>query len=161
MAKIQEQLKQDMKEAMRNRKENPERLSVIRMIIDRIQKKEKEVQKELNHEEVIQILQTFKKQNGEEIDAFTGATISDTHMEKIKKLTREIGVIMSYLPQQMTHEQVKVAVLSIIDENSNLRGNINKGSLMKVVMPQLKGKADNKTISDVVGEIIVEYNDGC
>lgn len=62
-----------------------------------------------------------------------------------------MGYINELAPRMMNKDEVKSAVLHILATNDTDRN--NKGSIMKVVMPQLKGKADGKLINKVVTEI--------
>lgn len=62
--------------------------------------------------------------------------------------------VNEYLPQQMTFEEVQTAVKDFLVQFSiNNPGPINKGLVMKEIMPKLKGKADGKMINQVVTEI--------
>lgn len=62
-----------------------------------------------------------------------------------------MGYIEELAPKMMSEDEVKAAVLNIIAENDI---QMNKGAIMKVVMPQLKGKAEGKVINKVVGELL-------
>ena len=62
--------------------------------------------------------------------------------------------VNEYLPQQITFEEVQTAVKDFLVQFSiNNPGPINKGLVMKEIMPKLKGKADGKMINQVVTEI--------
>lgn len=151
MTTIKEQLTNEMKVAMKNK--DSLKLSSIRLMLDRIQKKEKDDQKEMSDQDVIQVLQTFKKQIEESKIYFEGM---DDVQHKIDNLNREIAVVDFFLPQQMNRKEVMEAVQQLLNKNSNVGIVHNKGTLMKLVMSELKGKADNKTISNVVDEILKE-----
>ena len=59
-------------------------------------------------------------------------------------------VIKEYAPQLMSAEEVK----KIVEEKfAEVIATKNKGQIMKVVMPELKGKADGKVINQVVAEL--------
>lgn len=148
---INAQLTADMKDAMRA-KDKP-RLATIRMVIDRMQKKEKDAQRELSEEETISVIQTFKKQTEEEISGYQEAG-NEARVEELKK---SLEVITKYLPAQMGEEEVYALVVSIakgLTETEREKGKevnvIGKGDLMKTAMQQMKGKADNRTINQAV-----------
>ena len=62
--------------------------------------------------------------------------------------------VNEYLPQQMTFEEVQTAVKDFLVQFSiNNPGPINKGLIMKEIMPKLKGKADGKIINQIVTEL--------
>lgn len=154
MTTIKEQLTNEMKVAMKNKDDL--KLSSIRLMLDRIQKKEKDIQKDLNEQDIVQILQTFKKQIEEEKEYFEKDSLLknvDT-MLRINYLKQQLITVDFFLPKQMNKEEVMEVIQKLLNNNSNVGIVHNKGTLMKLVMPELKGKADNKTIGNVVDEIL-------
>lgn len=65
----------------------------------------------------------------------------------------ELAIIDSYLPRQMTREEVEVVVRETADALgvSDMSG---MGPLMKQVMAELKGKADGRLVNEVVREVL-------
>lgn len=65
----------------------------------------------------------------------------------------EINILMRYLPEQMSDEAIKVAISSIIAETgaSSMK---DMGKVMGLANQRLAGKADGKTISAVVKELL-------
>ena len=61
---------------------------------------------------------------------------------------KELAIIEKYLPQQMSKEEVVEIVLAIIEKNKPE----NFGEAMKLVMAELKGKADGKIVAEVIKE---------
>lgn len=143
---IKEQLMADMKEAMKAK--DKASLATIRMMIDRIQKNEKEVMREAQPDEVIRIIQTFKKQTEEELADFTKVGNQD----KIKELKANLELIKKYLPEMMSREQVKEELANVLHSVQKV-GNVAKGDFIKLAMNCLKSRAENKTISEVVNEL--------
>ena len=68
----------------------------------------------------------------------------------------KMAVITEFVPSMMSEEEVQKAVREIIASGSAEQ--IAVGTIMKVVMPQLKGKADGKVINKVVSDIVKEMN---
>jgi uncharacterized protein YqeY len=60
---------------------------------------------------------------------------------------------MSYLPEQMGREEIVAAARQAMDA-VGARGPSDKGRVMAQLMPQLKGKADGRVISEVVSELL-------
>jgi uncharacterized protein YqeY len=145
---IKEQLTGDMKQAMRDK--DKASLVTIRMLIDVIQKKEKDLLRDATEDEVIQVLQTFKKQNEESLEAF--AQRGDT--ERVQEKDHVRTIIDNYLPTQLKRDEIYTLVDLEVQKLQFVSLPINKGSLMKAVMPWVKGKADNKIISEVVDEAL-------
>lgn len=145
---IKQQLTDAMKEAMRNKDKGT--LTTIRLLIDRIQKKEKDLLRDLTEDEVVQVLQTFKKQVREEADAFANAGKFSREAELIDS----IFLVDKFLPQQMTKEEIQVVVVDVIEGLLGSGQVPNKGLVMKNLMPLVKGKADNKLVNEVVTETL-------
>ncbi|MCY9737491.1 GatB/YqeY domain-containing protein [Paenibacillus alvei] len=143
---IKDNLSRDMKLALKHDKLA---LSTIRMIVDRIQKKEKELNKDLTESEIVEVLQSFKKQTNEEIDAFARAN----NAERVNKLHYDIQVIDTYLPRQMTGDEIYEVVNQVIEDLKSEGHAIYKGMVMKNVMPLVKGKADNSLVNRIVTEL--------
>jgi len=145
---IKEELKHKIKEAMRNK--DKVALNTFRLVVDRIQKKEKDLLRDLTEDEVVSIIQTFKKQLNEEIEAFDKAGKA----EKVKGLEISVSIVDKLLPQQMTEDEIILTIHLTIASMQRSNGKINKGSVMKEIMPYVKGKADNKKVSELVSEIL-------
>ncbi|MCF8011887.1 MAG: GatB/YqeY domain-containing protein [Clostridiales bacterium] len=144
---IKEQLKADMKEAMK--KKEKERLAAIRLLNSAIQNKEIEQHAELEEADILSVVSKEIKQTKESIEAYEKAGNS----EEVEKLRARVETLEGYLPRQMTEEEVRELVNSIIEQN-NIQGKQDKGKLMKVLMPEVKGKADNKMVSSIVDEML-------
>lgn len=145
---IKQQLTDAMKDAMRNKEKD--KLTTIRMLIDRIQKKEKDLLRDLTEDEAVQVVQTFKKQVMEEMDGFLLAG----NTEMFKKLSEQFNLVMDYLPRQMTKKQIQTVVVDVIEGLLGSGQVPNKGLVMKNLMPLVKGKADNKLVNEVVTETL-------
>jgi len=60
---------------------------------------------------------------------------------------------MGYLPKQMSREEVVIVAQQVIGA-VGAKGISDKGKVMSQLMPELKGKADGKEVSDVVSELL-------
>ncbi|OME54085.1 hypothetical protein BSK59_16010 [Paenibacillus odorifer] len=145
-------IKQQLQDAMKSAMKNKAKLSLanIRMIIDRIQKKEKELLRELSEEEVVQVLQTFKKQVNEEMDAFK----SVGNELKVEELNLSRNLVETFLPKQMSEQEINDIVITVIEGIYSSGEVPNKGSVMKQLMPLVKGKADNKLVNQIVTQVL-------
>lgn len=145
---IKQRLTDAMKEAMRNK--DKATLATVRLVIDRLQKKEKELLRDLSEDEAVQVLQTFKKQTDEEMDAFKAVN----NHEKVEELLTSKKFVESFLPQQMSEQEISNIVISVIEGIYGVGGMPNKGAVMKEVMPLVKGKADNKLVNQIVTNLL-------
>jgi uncharacterized protein len=66
----------------------------------------------------------------------------------------ELAVIESFLPAQMTEDQIKVEVSKII-KDSGADGMKDMGKVMGMASQHMKGKADGKLISDIVKQLLM------
>ena len=132
-----------MKEAMKAR--DKVRLNTVRMIKSALMNEKIKAGHDLTAEEELTVLSREKKQREESIEEFTKANRKDLADET----KQELAIVESYLPKQMTQEELNQAVSSAIAE-VNAQGKSDFGKVMKVLMPKIKGKADGKAASDVV-----------
>ena len=140
---LSEQIMSDMKEAMKAR--DKVRLNTVRMIKSALMNEKIKAGHDLTAEEELTVLSREKKQREESIEEFTKANRKDLADET----KQELAIVESYLPKQMTQEELNKAVSSAIAE-VNAQGKSDFGKVMKVLMPKIKGKADGKAASDVV-----------
>lgn len=142
---LRERLSEDMKNAMRARDEL--RLSTIRMIRSAVKNKDIELKRELNEQEIVEVIATLGKQRRESIRLFTEAARQDL----VDKEEKELAVLLEFLPQQLSREEVAALVEKIVAE-CGAQGGKDMGKVMKALMPHVAGRADGKMVSDVVRE---------
>ena len=92
-----------------------------------------------------------KKRCQEQID-----TCPKNRPDLLQAYTICMGYINEFAPKMMSETEVKKAIGTILVQLSlnNREEKLNKGMIMKAVMPELKGKADGKTINKVVENIL-------
>ena len=140
-----EKLKQDMIEAMKNKEK--ERLTVIRMVKAAMDQEHIDRKKEINDELLIDVVNKQIKMRKDSITEFEKGGRSDL----IEKTQSEIDILMSYLPEQLSVEEVA----SVIDEIFAMikpEGQRDMGKVMKEATAQLKGKTDMKEVSNIIKE---------
>jgi uncharacterized protein len=104
---------------------------------------------ELKEEEEIKILQKLVKQRKDSLEIFQQQNRTDL----AKKEEEEIEVIEKYLPKQISPEELRQLVSRIITE-TGATGPADMGKVMGAATKQLAGKADGKTISALVRELL-------
>jgi uncharacterized protein YqeY len=97
----------------------------------------------------IKLLQKLVKQRKESLEIYEKQNRNDL-AEKEKE---EIGVIEKFLPTQMSEEELKEVIASIIKE-TGATSQADMGKVMGLANKQLGGKADGKTIAAIVKEIL-------
>ena len=144
---LQEKLMADLKEAMKGGDKT--RLEVIRMVRARIKNAEIAKQKSLDDSDVLDVIAKEAKQRRESIAEFKKADRQDLS----DKEEAELAILLKYLPQQMSREEVLAAARRVIEE-VGARGPGDKGKVMQNLVPQLKGKAEGRDINEVVTELL-------
>lgn len=140
---LKEQLNDGMKEAMKARDDL--RLSVIRMIRSAVHNREIDQKQELDDQGIIEVLSTLVKQRRESIRLYREGNRPDL----VEKEEAELVVLLGFLPAQLTHEEISALVGRVIAE-TGASGPKDMGKVMKAVTPLIAGRADGKTVSDLV-----------
>jgi len=137
-------IREDLKEALKQR--NQTRVSVLRMLLSEIKNTEIAQQKHLDDDKILDVISTEVKRHRESIEAFRQGNRGDLVVQE----KAELSILMGYLPKQMSREEIRAAARRII-ETVGVKG---KGSVMAQLMPQLRGKADGKEVSEIVSELL-------
>lgn len=147
MMSIKDKLMADMKEAMKAGQK--ERLTVIRSLRAAIRQVEIDGKKELDDEAVIGVLSKELKMRKDSLEEFSKGQRTDL----VEKTQAEIEVITSYMPEQMSKEQITALVKAAV-EKVGATSPKDMGKVMKEIMPQTRGRADGKLVNDIVREIL-------
>ena len=143
---IKEQLKSDLKAAMVAN--DVIRRDTIRLINSALKQVEVDKRIELSDDDVISILLTAKKQRLDSIAAYKKANRDDL----VKKEEDELKIILEYLPKQLSDDELRVEIKSII-ESLNANGIKDLGKVMTAAKP-LQIKADGARISKIAKELL-------
>ena len=103
-------LEDDLKQAMRSR--DTVRRDVIRYVRSEIRNQEIRVQEDLDDDGVVQVLSRQAQQRRESIEAFAEGNRADL----VEKEQAELAIIMEYLPQQMTRDDIAELVQQVVDD---------------------------------------------
>jgi len=141
--KIQEALKSALK-----RQQGVE-VSTLRLLLSEIKYTEIAQQKPADDSKVLDVIGKEVKRHRESIEAFKKGNRDDL----VAQEEAELAVLISYLPEQMSREQVIAAARQAIDA-VEAKGPSDKGKVMGQLMPQLKGKADGREVSEIVSELL-------
>ena len=125
------------------------RLSALRMLKTALHNKEIDLMRPLNEAEILQVLSAIVKQRKDSIEQFT----QGGRVDLVEKETAELKVIQEFLPAQMSDEEVEAIIQKTIREcgASSVK---DMGKVMKLLMPQLTGKADGKTVGEKVKALL-------
>ena len=141
---IREKLTSDMKEAMKAK--DSLRLDAIRFLQAAIKNREIEMRPNpITGDEVMAVIKRMVKQRKESIEQYQAAARQDLADKEIS----ELKILETYLPAQMSRDQIEALVAQTITE---LKATSIKemGSVMKAVSAKTQGAADNKLVSELI-----------
>ena len=140
---LKERLNEDMKQAMKAKDKN--RLSAIRMVRGAVRDKEINSKVELDDDGVLEVIASQIKKRKDALEQLRKSNrddLVDAEME-------QINTLQEFLPAQLSIEEIEAAITGAIEElgATSMR---DMGKVMGTLVPQLRGKADNSVISQIV-----------
>lgn len=142
-----EQIQEDLKAAMKAG--DAVKRDALRMLAAALKQEEIDKRITLTEEQAHTILMTEAKKRRDTIAEMTKAG----RMDIADKEQMELGLIESYLPTQLTRDEIEAEVRKAITETGASSGK-DMGNLMKVLMPRVKGRADGKLVNEVVKSLL-------
>lgn len=136
-----------LKNAMKNNNTDSKRN--IRLILANLKNIEIDKKTELDENEIIAILHKEIKMRNETIE---GAK-KNNRQDIIDESLEDIKIISQFLPIGLTDDELRILVKKSIDEigATSLK---EMGSVMKLVLPKVAGKASNNQVSQLVKELL-------
>lgn len=148
MTTLKEQLQSDLTDAMRARDQLTS--GTIRMVLSAITNEEVSGKsaRVLTEAEVITVLTREGKKRREAIDAYTAANRSDL----ADKEAAELGVLERYLPAALSADELATLIAEAVAaaKASGAEGMKAMGAVMKVLQPQVNGRADGSAVAAAV-----------
>jgi hypothetical protein len=146
-AVLKQKLNDDLKQAMKSG--NTVKRDTLRLLITSVNYSESAKQAPLADGDILGLVAREIKRRQESIDAFKQGKRPDL----VAKEEAEMAVLQSYLPQQMTRDEVVALVREVIGA-VGAKGPGDKGKVMQQLMPKVKGKADGKMTNEIVTELL-------
>ena len=138
-----EKLEKDMIEAMKAK--DMFRLTVIRMVKGALKQEQIDHKKEINDELLIDVVNKQIKMRKDSITEFEKGNRQDL----VDKTQAEIDILLAYLPEQLSTEEVEKIINEIFEEEKP-EGMKDMGKVMGLAQGKLKGKADMKEVSTII-----------
>jgi uncharacterized protein len=135
-----EQIQHDVKDAMKAGEK--QRVHALRLVVNELQKAAKE-----NGADEVEVLQRERKRRFEAAEAYRDGGRTD--LAEAEELEAEL--IGSYMPEQLTDDELDAIVGDAVAQ-SGASSPKEMGRVMALVMPQVKGRADGKRVSNAVKE---------
>ena len=144
---LKEQLLSDMKEAMKS--QDSVKLGTVRSVISAVKNQEIDSKKELNEEEILILVSREVKKRKEAAALYEKGARPELKDKEIQ----EMEILKTYLPEQVSEEDLRKRIQEVINE-TGAQGMKDFGKIMKTLVPELKGKADNAQIKELANEYL-------
>ena len=144
---LKDKIQEALKGALKGRQ--GVKVSTLRLLLSEIKYAEIAQQKPADDNKVLDVIAKEIRRRRESIEAFKKGNRSDL----VAQEEAELAVLLSYLPEQMSRAEVMAAARRVVDA-VGAKGPSDKGKVMAQLMPQLKGKADGKEVSEIVSELL-------
>lgn len=144
---LKERLFEDLKTAMKEK--DAIRKDTVQLVRSGILQIEKDQKIELDDEGVIEVVSKQLKSRRDSLPDFEKSGRQDL----IEKLNKEIEVLLGYLPEQLSEQEIQAIVAEAVAETgaSTMK---DMGKVMAMVTPKVKGRADNKVVGDFVKKLL-------
>jgi uncharacterized protein len=140
---VLEQIQADVKDAMKAGEK--QRVHALRLVVSELQKAAKE-----SGSDELEVLQRERKRRFEAAEAYRDGGRTDLAEAE----EHEAELIAGYMPEQLSDEELTAIVGDAVAE-SGATSPKEMGKVMALVMPQVKGRADGKRVSNAVKELLV------
>lgn len=145
---LKERLMNDYKEALKSRDEI--RKNTINLARAAIKQVEVDTRQELQDEDIIPILAKQVKMRRDAIGEFERGNRTDL----VDAYKTEIDVLQTYLPAELTEDQIREIVKTTAAGMGIEGGRQNMGKLMGATMPKVKGVADGAVVKKIIEEFL-------
>lgn len=147
MSKLEDRLMEDYKSAMKAG--DAPRKDALRSLRAALKSAQIDKRAPLSEEDALDVLARQAKQRRESIEQFTAGGRDDL----VQTESADLRVIEEYLPQQMRREEIEdLARTAVAEAGATSMREI--GNVMRMLMPQVKGRADGKLVNDVVRTLL-------
>lgn len=147
MSKIDE-VRKEMVKAMKDK--DKERKDSLSMLLSALKNKAIDKREDLTETEENEVVLKEIKQTKETLES-TPADRTDI----IEECQKRIAVYEEFAPKMMSEDEIKEVIASVVAElGIDKPTNKDKGKIMKLLMPQVKGKADGKLVNQIVGTLM-------
>jgi uncharacterized protein YqeY len=140
---LHEEITAALKDAMRAKDEA--KLSSLRLVLTAIKKREKDIRRSLEDQEVLAVISSQIKQRHESIEQYEQAGRAD--LAEAEK--SELEVLQGFMPEQLSEQEMARVLDEIIAEVGAVSMK-DMGKVMKAAMAKLAGRADGRVINSMV-----------
>jgi uncharacterized protein YqeY len=144
---LKKKLTEDLKQAMKGG--DALRKNTVRALRGAIRNAEIEIGRDLTEAEILEVISKQAKQRRDSVEQYQKAA----RMDLVEQEQQELDIIETYLPRQLSDEEITVRAKTAITELGvmDMKG---MGPVMKLLTSELKGRADGKRISQIVRQLL-------
>lgn len=146
---LKEKLMEDLKEAMHSGERT--KVSVIRLLRAAVINVEKERRRELEDDEILEVISREVKRRREAVEEYERAGRKDL----AEREREEEKILLSYLPKQLSPQEIEGLARRVISKVGAV-GRHDMGKVMGGIMPQVRGRADGRMVSEMVRKLLEE-----
>jgi uncharacterized protein YqeY len=146
---VKETLENDLKKALRS--QDQRRKTTLRLALAAIHNAEIAKGKVLEEGEALAVLSKEAKQRRESAALFAAGGREDL----VAQENEELGILTQYLPEQLSEAEIEARVREVVEEVGATSA-AQMGDVMRVLMPQVKGKADGQLVNSIVKRVLGE-----
>jgi len=144
---LKEKLLSDMKEAMKSK--DALRLGTVRGVISAVKNQEIDLRKDLDEEEILTLVSREVKKRKEAASLYEKGKRPELKDKEIQ----EMEILQTYLPEQVSESDLRRRIQEVIAE-TGAASMKDFGKIMKTLVPEFKGKADNALIKELASEYL-------
>jgi uncharacterized protein YqeY len=140
---LKEQLDADLKAAMREKAQL--RMDTVRMLKSAIKYREIELMKPLDDAGVLGVVGSEIKRRKDSIEQYRAGN----RVDLAEKEEAELAILQAYLPAQLPQAELEALIDGVV-KKVGAQGPRDMGKVMKELLPEIQGRADGKTVSELV-----------
>ncbi len=144
---LKDKLMLDLKEAMKDK--DTIRKNTVQLVRSGVLQIEKDKKIELDDEGVLDVISKELKKRRDSMPDY----VKSGRQDLIDNLNKEIEVLLTYLPKQLTEDEIRAIVEEAVKETGATTMK-DMGKVMANVTPKVKGRADNKIVSGLVKQML-------
>ncbi|HET6414358.1 MAG TPA: GatB/YqeY domain-containing protein [Anaeromyxobacter sp.] len=140
---LKERIDQDLKTAMREK--DVVRLSVVRLLKSAIKYREIELAKALDDGEIEGVIASEVKRRRDSVEQYRAGNRQDL----VDREEAEIRILQGWLPAPLSPDELAAKVDEVV-RRLKASGPKDMGAVMKALLPEVQGRAEGKTVSELV-----------
>ncbi len=144
---IAQKIQEDLKTAVKA--QDKPLIGALRMVLSALKNAELEEREELSDEKELAVIASYARRIKESIEEFRKAQRDDL----VAKENAELDVILSYLPEQMSDEDIRREAARVIADIGAATPR-DMGRVMGEMMKRFKGKVDGAAVNRVVSGLL-------